>query len=347
MKNLNLYIKTIRIPLCRNCNSQGILLQDNIVDPDCKIHGTWAFKQCSNSNCGLVWLDPAPMPNELWKAYTSYHTHTRLPSNNLSKAIISIVNRLVRLLLMPVWIHRGLWKESRRLRLLTLGELKKGKLLDVGCGGGRFLWRMQRLGWQVTGIDFDAKATNSVTKRYGIETYTGDLLDAKFPASHFDAITLSHTIEHLIDPRAILIECFRILKSSGRIVITTPNVESNAKKFFGASWRGWEAPRHLQLFSVASLARSVSECGFDVIEARSSAVASAIIYQVSFNTHRGSAGQQSFFSKVKVLIWSYFQELVDFDHQKSGRNLAQNLLLVAEKPALQTVSQTSDFSTTP
>ena len=77
---------------------------------------------------------------------------------------------------------------------MTLKKTPAGRLLDIGCGGGRFMNRMKRLGWEVEGIDFDEKATGKITARYGMKTYTGDLVKSRLPDEYFDAITLSHTI---------------------------------------------------------------------------------------------------------------------------------------------------------
>ena len=325
-------IITAPVPCCISCGAIGVLKQVDVFDPDNVFTEPWAYKQCSNSKCGLVWLDPAPLPSELWKAYTSYHTHTRPAENKFSKRILSLINRCIRTALLPIWLVNGLWRESQYFRLLTLGDLPNGKLLDIGCGGGRYMHRMQRRGWQVEGIDFDEQATLKVSTRYGIKTYNGELANAKLPDAYFDAITLSHTIEHLVDPLATLRECARILKPGGRLVVLTPNVESTAAKLFGPFWRGWEPPRHLHLFSVDTLTLFLSQSGFKISVARTSAQATAIGYRASRLLQLHQSSSPSLFFQIKLMIWSYYKELSDFNAQKSGKHVAQMLLAIAVKP---------------
>lgn len=328
-------IQTRAAPQCSHCGAQGVICQSQVKDPDGVIAESWNYRQCSNGDCGLVWLDPAPLASELWKDYGSYHTHTRSTQNRLSRALWSLCNRLLRWCLLPLWWFSGLQRQARQMRFLMLGSHRCGKLLDVGCGGGRYLHRMQRRGWQVEGIDFDAQATRRVSERYGIKTYTGDLHAAGLPDASLDAITMSHSIEHVVDPAATLTECWRILRPGGSLIILTPNVESRAAQSFGEFWRGWEPPRHLHLFSVQSMRQFLSAAGFRVQEVRSSADASAVVYRVSATLRATHHGQKdSFLKRLKLIRWSYMQELRDFRDQKAGRHVAQDLLAIAIKPGV-------------
>ncbi len=73
------------------------------------------------------------------------------------------------------------------------------RVLDVGCGNGEFLKRAKGLGWEVYGLDFDPKAVTAA-QASGIHATVGDLESARYPSEHFDAVTMSHVIEHLHDP---------------------------------------------------------------------------------------------------------------------------------------------------
>jgi 2-polyprenyl-3-methyl-5-hydroxy-6-metoxy-1,4-benzoquinol methylase len=328
----NTKIITQNLPNCIFCNSIGLPFQSNVFDPDGLIQNPWSYKRCSNPECNLIWLDPAPLETELWKAYTNYHTHTKEKVSLVPQFLLSVIKRILSIIMVPLWLMSGLFRESRQTRLMHLGGLIPGRLLDLGCGGGRFLRRMQRHGWEVEGIDFDAQATLKVKQKYGIKTYTGDLTSANLQDACFDAITMSHSIEHLVDPERNLRECLRVLKDGGRLVITTPNVNSRAAKDFGPFWRGWEPPRHLHLFTLDTIKLFLLRAGFEV-EVMQTLAATAGTYRVSaVNQLKGNGQKVTFLFKVKLIFWSFYQELIDIFEQKNGNSIGQNLLVVATKP---------------
>lgn len=316
---------------CGLCGSPGEFAQHGVTDPDRNLDGSWSFRRCTNQTCGVYWLDPAPRPEEMWKAYASYHTHTRKRGNPLAKGTFSLAHRLLRLLQWPLWTVSGLTKEADYLRFMTLAHEPIGTLLDVGCGGGRFLKRMQKRGWEVEGSDFDEQATKKVTARYGIKTHVGDLAQCALPEHSFDVITMSQTIEHLYTPEATLRECLRLLKPGGLLVMTTPNVSSVAASEFGIHWRGWEAPRHLHLFSVESLQRLTQRAGFEIVEARSYSAGCSGVYRVSYTLQHPEAA--SWPEQFKLLVWSYRKELHEHKMQKLYPNTGQNVLIRARKPS--------------
>jgi 2-polyprenyl-3-methyl-5-hydroxy-6-metoxy-1,4-benzoquinol methylase len=144
---------------------------------------------------------------------------------------------------------------------MYLKSMPGGRLLDVGCGSGELLERMQNLGWHAEGLDTDAVAIQMARER-GLQVRSGELEQHSYSEANFDAVTLNHVIEHVHDPRTLLMECSRLLKPGGRVVVVTPNVDSLEHKRFKAHWRGLEPPRHLQVFSSTSLWRLAQETGF-------------------------------------------------------------------------------------
>jgi len=142
-----------------------------------------------------------------------------------------------------------------------------GRLLEVGCGDGAMLDSMAKGGWQVAGVDFDERAVQIARSR-GLTVYQGGLTDQNFPDDSFDAIVMNHVIEHVLDPRALLRECKRVMAKGGLAVAITPNVDGWLHQLYGQDWRGLEPPRHLHLFSAVSLAKLASTAGFCDVKAR-------------------------------------------------------------------------------
>jgi 2-polyprenyl-3-methyl-5-hydroxy-6-metoxy-1,4-benzoquinol methylase len=105
--------------------------------------------------------------------------------------------------------------------------------LDVGFGSGAFLENAAAARRAVAGIDIDdkvvanAKALGFTVRRGAIEAFADE------PGS-FDAITMSHVIEHVHDPIAVLHGVFRLLKPAGMLYLETPNIESLGHDTFGA-----------------------------------------------------------------------------------------------------------------
>jgi 2-polyprenyl-3-methyl-5-hydroxy-6-metoxy-1,4-benzoquinol methylase len=150
----------------------------------------------------------------------------------------------------------------------------RGRLLDVGCGNGRFLGEMKSLGWDVAGVEFDPAAVQ-VARSRGLEVHEGSVHDARFEEGGFDAVTLSHVIEHVADPVETLARCRRFLKPGGRLVMATPNPRSFCRRVFGRRWRGWEVPRHLFVYSAGALRRIAKRAGLEILSVFTTAKAAA------------------------------------------------------------------------
>ncbi|MEI8290829.1 MAG: class I SAM-dependent methyltransferase [Verrucomicrobiota bacterium] len=272
-------IRTVSRPVCPLCRSQGNLLHIDLEDYLFKAPGKWNMRICANLGCGLGWLDPVAIDADLQYLYENYYTHGENTLHLGSKAKLRsfLFNAYEYAKFIPSSIL-GLRQEKQRFPYLFLEDLSPGHVLDVGCGTGDFLFRMRALGWAVTGVDFDGKAIANAKAKHGFNLLHTDLAGAHFPDNSFDAITMHHVIEHVPEPVALLSEAKRILKPGGRLVVTTPNVQSLGHSILKDCWRGLEPPRHLQIFSLRALSECARQAGFDKVEAKSSAAnADAVI----------------------------------------------------------------------
>jgi 2-polyprenyl-3-methyl-5-hydroxy-6-metoxy-1,4-benzoquinol methylase len=294
-------IRTEEVTDCLFCNKQGTLLYSGLSDRLFGAAGRWGFLQCTG--CGLAWLNPRPTSADLSKAYRTYYTHAGTAKGNGDRSLVAGLRKRTKGGLYAfvsgcneladgwVWGQVGrilswvpLLKERAVMGTMCLNGANRGKLLDLGCGDGRFLAMMRDAGWDVKGVEPDPAAARTAQQEFGISVTT--LEDGRLPDESFDAITLSHVIEHVHDPVALLSECRRLLKPEGRAVIVTPNIGSLGHQKFGSSWRGLEPPRHLHLFSLRTLRVCCERAELNVQVLRTSARSAGLIWKESEKIRR-------------------------------------------------------------
>jgi SAM-dependent methyltransferase len=141
-----------------------------------------------------------------------------------------------------------------------------GRLLDVGCGAGRYLVQMRGLGWQVQGLDLSPEAAHALTARTAIDVRVGTLPHPDLAPASFDALTLWASLEHVHQPRVVLSEAHRLLKPGGLLALSVPNLDSWSFRTFGVGWYGLDLPRHLTHFTPRTLEALTRRVGFDTVE---------------------------------------------------------------------------------
>lgn len=253
-------IRSIPCPNCKVCGSPGEPTYRGLQDRLFSASGLWNLTQCRNKECGLMWLDPMPLEEDIHKAYQSYYTHGE---NSHEKRFIeqphtTILNHILKLLLRLTPIYR----ERNDFNRMYLGSIKPGRLLEVGCGDGARLIRMAELGWSVEGQEVDPLSA-AIAAKTGVKIHLGALENLNLPDTSYEAIVMNHVIEHVHDPLKLLMKCRRLLKSNGIFVAVTPNIHSYGHRIFKSHWRGLEPPRHILLFCQESLRRIAQNAGFE------------------------------------------------------------------------------------
>lgn len=117
-------------------------------------------------------------------------------------------------------------------------EIKKGNLLDAGCGAGEPFadWFIKR-GWQVTGVDLSDKMLD-LAKEYvpQMKRICGAMQEVNFSDNSFDAVTAIYSLFHLSpdDQKGIFKKFFNWLKSKGSLLFTYATKEyTKADNFSG------------------------------------------------------------------------------------------------------------------
>jgi len=117
------------------------------------------------------------------------------------------------------------------LEYTTAKEMFSNKVvLDIGCGaGGKTIFYASQGVQKIFGLEilekYREEATNlAIQKGFGnqFEFVCKDAASTGFESDLFDTIIMNDAMEHVDDPEAVLKECFRILKPSGKIYINFP-----------------------------------------------------------------------------------------------------------------------------
>lgn len=142
--------------------------------------------------------------------------------------------------------------------LVRLLHLEPGcRVLELGCGGGALLGRLEKAGCRATGVDLLAEAVEAARKVTGCEVVRADVTALPFEDGSFDRLVSQHLVEHLPDLPGALEEWRRVLASGGVMAMCTPNRLYENPAIF-------RDPGHVHIYDRRELAEVVGGGGFTV-----------------------------------------------------------------------------------
>ena len=140
--------------------------------------------------------------------------------------------------------------------------------LDVGAGHGHFCVaaRDEFPDTMFDGLDL-SESIDEAKRRGWVDTAHRGLFPELAPqfAGRYDAISMSHYLEHTLDPRRELDAASTALVPGGCLLIELPDPEFTLGRVLRRYWLPWFQPQHLHLLSVATLERLLRERGFTPI----------------------------------------------------------------------------------
>jgi 2-polyprenyl-3-methyl-5-hydroxy-6-metoxy-1,4-benzoquinol methylase len=235
---------------CDLCGTNGAPVLYTLTDTLHHLPGEFTLRRCVK--CGLLYLSPRPTLKSIRQYYPPDYSPYRPPIEDERFALMQYMRR------------RKLIK--RRTLIERYTGLKQGRVLDVGCATGLFLHEMQLSGWQTAGVEPVALAAEFARQRFNIDVFQGTLSDAPFTPDSFDVITFWDVLEHTFSPRDELAQTARLIKPGGLVAINVPNWDSFDREFFGPYWQGFDAPRHLYVFTRSTLSELLAHAGFHVLD---------------------------------------------------------------------------------
>lgn len=254
---------------CPVCDAEGYIFLENCEDYNFGIAGTWSFKKCKQ--CKSLWIDPRPKQEYISLLYpeNGYFTDTEPQSQLIASE--KFLKRLILSIKLGILEHKfnypGLFEKASIKLGFQLGKLisffpafckwagytirfipyqHEGHLLEVGAGNGSFLLLMKELGWQVTGIEPDLKASQKAIN-LGLNIVSCGVEETILESNTYDAIVLHHVIEHIAKPKLVIDKLVNALKPGGVLVSIAPNPTGIISSLFKSKWYELDSPRHLVL----------------------------------------------------------------------------------------------------
>lgn len=139
-----------------------------------------------------------------------------------------------------------------RSAYMLRGAPKSGSVLDYGCGSGAYLGNLAASHPRTDRFGYDVVRSNVPGRFAWISSLDGRA---------FDHITLSHVLEHVPDPAALLRQLAGSLNHHGKLWVAVPNADSILIEAFGEHARDVDFPRHRVLLTRDGLTELARRAG--------------------------------------------------------------------------------------
>lgn len=263
-------LREITCPICDSASYEAVTLRFD----------KGRIVKCTQ--CDHKYLNPTLTEDILATIYAGYH------ESEDDEAVIKLVS---------AWFAEPEGPYQYVLNQLEQnGRLAGKKVIEVGCGPGRFLYECVQRGAVATGIDISPGAVRLAKKYFGLDLIPKDvqqaISDKDVKPGSYDYLFAFEIIEHLRKPQEFLHALFQLLAPGGQIFISTPNFHLFELMGHAAEVvNKW--PEHLHFFEPDTLNQCIARSGFTNIQ----------IISVS-NTSFGGRQKQIFASKEVInALW--------------------------------------------
>ncbi len=144
------------------------------------------------------------------------------------------------------------------------------RILEVGCGTGRWLAELHSAGRRVYGLDLSPGMLQQAYQRKGPFRLTcGDASRLPFPASSFDLVFCVNALHHFTHPCTFVSEARRLLRPGGTLAIVGMDPHSNRDRWYTYHYFEGTYETDLARFpSGGTILDWMSAAGFDGMERR-------------------------------------------------------------------------------
>lgn len=226
----------VPVPACALCGGREFA-------PVCRA-AAHAVVRCPG--CGLHLLNPQPGDAELREIY--HPTYSFFGAEPGAEACVSRVKRAT---------------ADHYLDLLARAGVAGGRLLEVGCGDGDFLFQAARRGFSVEGIDYSTHSCAKAQAKLDASTrvHCGEISLLSDRRESYDLCVACDVIEHVRQPAVFLQTVRGLLRPGGRVFLVTPDLSSLTARLMRSRWLEFKA-EHLYYYTPRTLRRQLAQAGF-------------------------------------------------------------------------------------
>ncbi len=237
-------LETPACPLCGTADYVTVVHTLSVRDPRPAVSATYPLQLVRCQRCTMVYLSPRPIQAVMGWFYPEETYHAHQTSRGIKGAISA-------------------WRTHGAAKAILRGVSGTAHVLEVGCGRGELLAALRQRGALVMGIE-PGRGAAAAALEQGLDVHLGTVETVPLPRATFDRIIMKYALEHVPDPLNTLRRLAAALKPNGTITLWLPNADSWEAHFFGADWRGYDPPRHLTIFTPATIEQCCLEAGVRV-----------------------------------------------------------------------------------
>lgn len=165
------------------------------------------------------------------------------------------------------WEEVGYFAEEELVRRIAgavlSGSSVNSKVLDIGCGDGRFINYLSRAGLESVGIEFSIEALKKAKER-NLSVCLADGHFLPFRDETFDIITCIEVLEHIFNYADVLAEMKRVCKKQGKMILVVPNFMRLVNRYLMVVGLYPDMPEHIHHFTFTSFKQTLEQNGLKI-----------------------------------------------------------------------------------
>jgi SAM-dependent methyltransferase len=279
--------------ICQLCSSEAELKFKGF--PGYQQPGTFDIYHCSC--CNLAFSQPVVPSGTIYEQIYKYGD--RVPGYDRYWKYLRTVGHLRNPLKYLANTEEAYWG-IREALTSCVRDKEKERLLEVGSGLGYLTFSLKRTGYNIVGLDISQTAIAMAKESFGPLYTCCDLFEyANSHTGEYDVVVLTEVFEHVPDPFRFLESLILLVRTGGKIILTTPNKSLYPRDVI---WATDLPPIHLWWFSEESIRLIAEKKGLGVQFIDFSPFYKKRFRAINMRTSSANSLPDSIFSPVGELI---------------------------------------------